>query len=75
MFLTACQDGVAGLRRDLPPLPTVCASVPTPDIRRGEDARIALAKVAAAFLTANGHIAACRDWYEGVRRSYAEGRL
>lgn len=75
MSLTACQDGVAGLKRSLPPPPAVCAPVSAPDIRRGEDARVALGKVAAAFLSANGHIQACRDWYEGVRKSYAEGRL
>ncbi len=75
MSLTGCQDGVAGLKRQLPPLPSSCTPVPEPEIRRGEDARVALAKAAAAFLQANWHIQACRDWYEGVRKSFAEGRL
>lgn len=73
MSLTGCQDGVAGLKRALPPLPSVCKPVDPPEIPRGTDARVALAKVGAAFLKANGHLAACRDYYEFVRARYAKG--
>lgn len=73
MSLTACQDGVAGLKRSLPPLPPSCKPVDPPVIARGTDARVALAKVGAAFLQANGHLAACRDWYEAVRAQFAKG--
>ncbi len=73
MSLTGCQDGVAGLKRALPPLPASCKPVDPPVIPRGTDARVALAKVGAAFLQANGHLSACRDWYEAVRAQFAKG--
>lgn len=64
---------MAGVKRSLPPLPAGCATVPVPRISSDADARKALVTVAAAFLKANGRIAACREWYEGVRQKYAEG--
>lgn len=73
IVLTGCQDGVAGVKRSLPPMPAVCATVPVPKISSEADARKALVTVAAAFLKANGHISACREWYDGVRKQYAEG--
>lgn len=75
MLLTACQDGTPGLKRTLPEPPAICKPVEQPVIKRGENAKVALARVAAAFLSANGHLAACVEWYEGVRAAYLRGEL
>lgn len=52
--------------REPPPPPSLCRTVPAPALKEGVDARAALARHRAAFLAANGALAECRAWYEGV---------
>lgn len=56
---------------NLPAPPSCMAKEPVPEIRAGDDARLALARSRAALASANGRLACSRKWYDGVRRSYS----
>ena len=69
----ACTTSSPDLKVNLPAAPAICAPVPAPEIKAGQDARIALMRVYTAFLSANGHLRECRAWIEKVRAEYAGG--
>lgn len=56
---------------NLPPPPACMAREPVPEIRAGDDARLALARSRAALASANGRLDCSRKWYQGVRRNYS----
>jgi hypothetical protein len=47
--------------------------VPIPPLKRGEDARVGLAKTRDALKSANGRIEQGGDWYDQVRERAATG--
>ncbi len=46
------------------------AQVAVPQIKAGDDARLALSHSRAALVKANGNLACSEKWYRGVRKSY-----
>ena len=72
VLLAGCQsNGASKLQPvNLPGPPACMAPVAVPEIRAGDDARLALARSRAATASANGNLVCSRTWYEGVRKGY-----
>jgi hypothetical protein len=76
MFAGCAGSANGPAARTLPPAAaagSLFEPVPHPTVREGDDARLALARYAAALTTANRRIEGARRWYEGIRESYAKG--
>jgi hypothetical protein len=56
---------------NLPSPPRCLAPVAVPPLAKGDDAFEALGRSRAALASANGNLVCSRDWYRGVRKSYA----
>jgi len=72
VLLAGCQsNGASKLQPvNLPSSPACMEPVPVPEIRAGDDARLALARSRATVASANGNLVCSRTWYEGVRKGY-----
>ncbi len=55
----------------LPNPPECMNPVPVPNVKAGDDARLALLKTDKALGQANGRLVCSRKWYREVQRSYS----
>jgi hypothetical protein len=69
--LAACAGGEKLQPVALPNAPACMNPVAKPDIRAGQDARVALLKTDKALDQANGRLTCSRKWYNGVKKSYS----
>ncbi len=72
--LTGCVTTNPGpAARDLPPVPDeLMKPVAKPKLYKGQDARAALRLTGSALDQANERLKASGEWYQGVRRDFAE---
>jgi hypothetical protein len=73
LTLTACASAGNGKLQpvNLPP-PTQCLNqVAVPQVKIGDDARIALARSRTALAEANVRLSCSKKWYEKIRAEYA----
>lgn len=84
LMLSGCADGnrfafgvpvpkdkqVDKVSRDLPAAPSYMAPAKSPEIKAGEDARVALAREREFSKSLNSRLYRSRRWYGGVRGSF-----
>jgi type IV pilus biogenesis protein CpaD/CtpE len=71
LTLTACAGGGKLQSVALPNAPECMNPVPVPNVKAGDDARLALLKTDKALGQANGRLVCSRKWYREVQRSYS----
>lgn len=73
--MAGCGDGApnpAVPQRQLPEKPAFAQQVTTPPPRAGEDARAVLLRERQGKNLANARLQAFGDWYENVRKEFAQ---